>query len=70
MLNINLLFFKNLLLQWPAIFEVQIIFEVPDPVHEYTEMRIPNRKYQTNTVGTFQGSSSASALKYLGVGFW
>ena len=29
------------------------IFEVPHPLHEYTKMRIPNRRYQTNTVRTF-----------------
>ena len=29
------------------------IFEVPHPVHEYTIMRIPNKRYQTNTVRTF-----------------
>ena len=29
------------------------IFEVPFPVHEYTKMQIPNKRYQTNTVRTF-----------------
>ena len=29
------------------------IFEVLFPVHEYTKMRIPNKRYQTNTVRTF-----------------
>ena len=29
------------------------IFEVPHPVQEYTKMRIPDKRYRTNTVRTF-----------------
>ena len=29
------------------------IFQVPHPVQEYTKMRIPDKRYQTNTVSTF-----------------
>ena len=29
------------------------IFEVPHPVHEYTKMRIPNKRYLTNTAHIF-----------------
>ena len=36
-------------------------------MQEYTEMWIPNKKYQTNTVDTFCGTWSASTLKYLGL---
>ena len=43
------------------------ISEVLHPLHEYTKMRIPNKKYQTNTVRTFRGTWSVSALSYLGV---
>ena len=30
------------------------IFEVPYPVNEYTKMWIPNKRYQANTVCTFE----------------
>ena len=43
------------------------IFEVPHPVHEYTITRIPNKRYQTNTVRTFWGTRRTAALSYLGV---
>ena len=52
--------------QGRIVFEIQINFEVPHPVHEYTKMRIPSKRYQTNTVHTFWGTCSASALRYLG----
>ena len=42
------------------------IFEVPHPVHGYTIMRIPNKRYQTNTVRTCWGTRGASALRFLG----
>ena len=42
------------------------IFEVPHAVQEYTELRIPEKRYQTVTVCTFE-VSSASALRYLGL---
>ena len=41
-------------------------FEVPHPVHEHTKIRIPDKRYQTNTVRTFWGTWSGSALRYLG----
>ena len=31
----------------------KIFFEVPHPVQEYTKMRIPDKRYRTNTVCTF-----------------
>ena len=52
---------------WPVIFERQIIFKVLQLVHEYTKMRIPSKRYQTNTFRTFWGNWSASALRYFGV---
>ena len=33
--------------------ETDIFFEVPHPVREYNNMRIPSKSYQTNTVCTF-----------------
>ena len=32
------------------------IFEVPHPAQEYTKNRIPEKRYQTNTVCTFWGT--------------
>ena len=43
------------------------MFEVTDPMQEYTEMWIPDKRYQTNTVHTLWGTWSASALSYLGL---
>ena len=40
-------------------------FEVPHPVEEYTKMQILDKRYRTNTVHTFCGIQSYSALKYL-----
>ena len=34
-------------------------------MQQYTKMRIPNKRYQTNTVRTFWGTCSASVLRYL-----
>ena len=31
----------------------KIFFEVSHPVQEYTKMQIPDKKYLTNTAGTF-----------------
>ena len=45
----------------------KLIFEVPHSVHEYTKMRIPSKRYLTNTARTFCGSRSASGLRYFGV---
>ena len=28
-------------------------FEIPDPVHEFTKMWIPDKRYPTNKVRTF-----------------
>ena len=36
-------------------------------MQEYTKMRIPYKRYQTNTVRTFLGTWNASALRYLGL---
>ena len=47
--------------------DTDTFFEVPDPMHEYTKMRIINKRYQSNAVHTFWGTSSASALRYFGV---
>ena len=44
-----------------------INFEVPHSVHEYTKMRIPNKRCQSNMVRTFWGTCSASTLRHLGV---
>ena len=41
------------------------IFEVPHPVQEHTKMRIPGKRYRTNTVRTFWDTQSTSALRYL-----
>ena len=42
-------------------------FEVPHPVQEYTKMQIPDKKYLTNTAGTFWVTRRASALCHLGL---
>ena len=46
------------------------IFEVLHPAHEYIKICIPNKRYQTNTVYIFLGTSSASALRYLGIDYF
>ena len=35
-------------------------------MQEYTKMRIPGKRYLTNTARSFRGTWSASALRYLG----
>ena len=44
------------------------IFEVQHPVYEYTKMRIPYKRYQTNKAHAFWGTWRASALRYLVLG--
>ena len=47
-------------------FETLIIFyAVLHPEQEYTKMRIPDKRYRTNTVRTFWDTRSTSALWYL-----
>ena len=43
------------------------IFEIPHSVNEYIKLRIPKKKYQTNTVRTFWGTWSTLDSRYLGV---
>ena len=43
------------------------IFEVLHPVQEHTKIWIANKRYQTNTIRTFESTWSASALRYLGL---
>ena len=43
------------------------IFEVTHPVQEYTKNWILDKRYRTNTVRTFWGTQSTSALSYLGL---
>ena len=45
----------------------KLIFEASHSVQEHTKVKIPNKKYQTNTVHTFWGAWSAWALRYLGL---
>ena len=58
-LHLQLFGVKFLFSEKPYILQAELssrykqIFEVPHPVHEYTIMRIPNKRYQTNTVRTF-----------------
>ena len=35
-------------------------------MRKYTKIQVPNKKYQTNTIYTFGGTWSASALRYFG----
>ena len=42
-------------------------FEVPHPAHEYTKMRIPDKRYRTNMARTFRGTGDASATRFLGL---
>ena len=36
-------------------------------MQEYTKMRIPDKRYRSNTVHTFWGTRSTSAFRYLGL---
>lgn len=50
---------------WPLSSRHNWTVEVPHPVHKYTKVRIPNKRYQINTVCTFLGTWSVWALRYL-----